>query len=206
MLLPSINGGIFCMGIPLEENVLKVLKYIERDLYDIVTGAWQDWLKCSEFGRTRFSRTRANIVWERMIDRAYQVFSGDKRIDFIERNNTVFFVVDNRILFRFKKGDFSGLSHNYPTQTAIDFNDHDILLFDDVDLSRVEIGYVLDKSEIQIETVSIVARNDLKVLWSHEILPQGIVIEAPIPSATKTPTEPLVEAVNKAANEEKAQK
>jgi hypothetical protein len=187
--------GILFMATPTKEVVLNELQYIQHDLYNIVVGAWQDWLKCSEFGRTRFSRTRANIVWERMIDRAYEALSDDSNIEFIERNNTVFFVANNCVLFRFKKGDITGLSHNYPTQTAIDFHDHSSPLFEDMFFSRVEVVYALNNSELQVEKVFIIARDDEKIIWHHELLPRGVVVNIPtIPiEPQKTTPEPLVE-------------
>ncbi len=189
------------MATPTKEDVLNVLQDVEYDLYNIVTGAWRDWLECSEFGRTRFSRTRANIVWERMIDRAYQALTGFPNIEFIERNNTVYFVVNSRVLFRFKKGDIAGLSNNYPTQTALDFHDHNTPLFDDIFFSRVEVVYALDKSELQVEKVFIIARDGEKVIWDHELLPQGVVEVPMMPKEKQQATPlPLVEVASSIIN------
>ncbi len=164
---------------PIEDDVKRVLGNFEDCLYGVVIGAWQDWLDGSEFGRTRFNRTRANIVWDRMIDRAYNAFVDIPNIEPLEIHNTVYFIANGRILFRFKKGDVKGLSSNYLTQSVFDFYDHDLPLFGDLSFSRVEVVYVLDKSELKIDNVSIVARNAEKILWSYDLAPQGVVVEMP---------------------------
>jgi hypothetical protein len=195
-----VTGG-FLMT-PIQDDVKRTLGKFENYFYDIAIGAWQDWLNSSEFVRTRFNRTRANIVWDRMIDRAFNAFVDIPNIEPLERRNTVYFIVDNRVLFRFKKGDLKGLSSNYLTQSAFDFHDHDLPLFGDMNLSRVEVVYVLDRSEIKIENVCIVARNAEKILWSYDLAPQGVVVEMPIPETAvqKSPVVSLVQLADDVKN------
>jgi hypothetical protein len=195
MVYTGGQKGEILMSEPIQENVERALKRIEPDLYSIVEGAWGDWLKVSGEWRTRFSRTRANLVWDRMICRAFDVFSSDPDIKFIERFNTVSFILDDHILFRFKKGDIKGLSHNYPTQLALAYHNHNIPLFPDVNWSRVEIVYSLDENKTQttIERICVVARKNDKILWGYDIKPQVVPVEE-IPVATqRISTEDLVQ-------------
>jgi hypothetical protein len=177
---------------PIRDDVEKVLKRIEPELYEIVKGAWQDWLESSEVGRTRFTRTRANLVWDRMVDRAFEKFSQDPNIAYIIQFHTVKFIVGNHVLFRFKKGDLKGLSHNFQTQLALAFHDHNTLLFGD--FARVEVVYVLNELETQIKRVCVVARNNDTVLWVYDIMPQNAVIEDfPMAPIQRTSPEELVQ-------------
>lgn len=167
------------MYIPNKDEVEGVLKPIESDLFKIVHGAWQDWLQSSEVGRARFPRTRANIVWDLMIDRALEVLPSKPGVRFIYHPQTVSFIVDDKVLFRFKKGDEKGLSRNFPTQLALAFHDHNtnIGLFGPLELLRVQVVYILDKLKTSIEDVLVVARNRNKVVWTYGVMPQFDAIE-----------------------------
>lgn len=185
------------MAEPIKEDVERTLKRIEPELFKIVQGAWGDWQEMSEKWRTTFPRTRANWVWDRMINRAYSVFSQGTGIKFIEQFNTVSFIIDNNVLFRFKKGDIKGISHNYPTQLALAYHNHDeMLFFPDMDLSRVEVVYALNENQTQteIERICIVARKRNQILWAYDIKPQVIAIEEiPITPIQRISPEDLVQ-------------
>ena len=114
-------------------------------------GAWDDWLKSSEYGKSRFTRTRACVVQERIIDRAFRVFPSS--IKPIEKNNTVSFIKDNQVLFRFKKADPKYFTHNVQTNLALAFHNHQKSFpeFGEIDFARVEVVYVLDKTETEIQ-------------------------------------------------------
>ncbi len=76
--------------------------------------------------------------------------------------------------FRLKKSNEAGFTANYPTQTAIDFHDHDngcyqVSLFDLADYLRVEITYTLDALQVEIACIRVVARDKSKIAWSYEI-------------------------------------
>jgi hypothetical protein len=159
--------------VPNKDEVENVLKPVESDLFKIVHGAWQDWLQSSEVGRVRFPRTRANIVWDRMIDRALEVLPSKPGVRFIYHYQTVSFVAQERVLFRFKKGDEKGLSGNFPTQLSLAYHDHstNIELFGPVDLLRVQVVYVVNALETDLEDVLVVARDGGKVAWTYGIMP-----------------------------------
>ena len=167
------------MYVPNKEEVEGVLKPIESDLFKIVHGAWQDWLQSSEMGRARFPRTRANIVWDRMIDRALEVLPSKPGVRFTYHHQTVSFIVDDKVLFRFKKGDGKGLSRNFPTQLALAYHDHNgnIGLFGPLELLRVQVVYILNRLETDIEDVLVVGRDGSKVVWTYGIKPQFDAIE-----------------------------
>ena len=167
------------MIVPNKDEVKSVLKPVESDLFKIVHGAWQDWLQSSEVERVRFPRTRANIVWDRMIDRALEVLPSKPGIRIMYHYQTVSFVVDDKVLFRFKKGDEKGLSRNFPTQLALAYHDHstNIGLFGPVELLRVQVVYVLNHLETDIQDVLVIGRNGSKVVWTYGIMPRFDAIE-----------------------------
>lgn len=177
-----ITGGL-PMSLPNKEEVKNHLSKIEPDIHQIVLGAWKDWQDSTESKRARFPRTRANIVWDRMIDRALDLFARFKEIKVVTyQNQTYSFIINDSVLFRFKKGNPKGLSQNYPTQLALAFHDHaQKLLFKGIEYSRVEIVYILNELETQIKNIQVIARNKNQILWGYNIQkPQNNIDELPI--------------------------
>lgn len=183
------------MSIPKKSKVKTVLEPYHPILAEITLGAWEDWRSSSECGRTIFSRTRANIIFDRMISRAREVFSGMPSIRIVERVGTEYFVADDQVLFRFKKGNVLGLSGNVRTQLSLAFHDHDQRsLFDHLDLDRVEVVYTLNKLETKIANILVVGRDGYDLAWAYSIIPEAdVIVDAPFaPVAPVTPPELLV--------------
>ncbi len=161
------------MSTPIRDEVEPILKPFEPHLCEIVLGAWEDWMESSEAERYLFPRTRATIVHDRMVDRALRLLPSLPGINYIERDQTVSFILDDQVLFRFKKGDSSGLSRNFPTQQALAFHDHQRSLFGPLEWIRVEVVYVLNRFKTCVENVFIVARDGSKIAWLYDILPEA---------------------------------
>ena len=150
--------------------VRRVLQPRHPLIKGIVLGAWEDWLRNPESALYRYSRTRANIMWEHMVRRAEETFSRDPGIRMVHGHQTIGFLVDHRVFLRFKKGDEAGLSRNYPTMLALKFHDHQSPLPGIPTVDRVEIVYALDQLETEITSVFVVARNSDQVAWLYDIL------------------------------------
>jgi hypothetical protein len=197
--------------VPPENEVKEILRQFHNLIYDIIESAWQDWLESSEFPRTRTSRTRANIVWEQMINRATEVFANNPDVRIRQHNNTFSFIFREKVLLRFKKCDDRGYSANYPTQMALAFHDHEhdqLNLFDFGDYYRVEALYVLDELQLEVDHVLIQARNNSHKAWEYEIQSDGslagdITITFPTPPEPAEPQllEPLIEEKRSEENE-----
>lgn len=76
-------------------------------------------------------------------------------------------VVDNAVFIRLKKGDRTLRSRNFPTQSALAFNDPAEDLFGGI--VRLELLYVLGAAEASIESVALVQRNKGALLWDINI-------------------------------------
>src|SRR5688500_9091943 len=127
-----------------KEEVQNLLKPIHAPLCRVVRGAWEDWGRVAPMIGRRFARTPANVIYERMIARAISEFESMPGIRILNGHQTVHFVYQDAVRFRFKKGDEKGLSRNYPTQMALAFNDQSSDLFGAPTISRVDIVYQLD--------------------------------------------------------------
>ena len=74
----------------------------------------------------------------------------------INGHETFKFLLDDQVLFRFKKGNEAGLSVNVPTQLALAFHNHNQDLLGLADVHRVEVVYQLNWLETEIFDVIVV--------------------------------------------------
>jgi hypothetical protein len=169
------------MPVPRLDDVRQILEPREEAIGTIVLNAWDRWWNNSERLALSFRRTRATLVHQYMMNLAVPAFDGDRGIRPIERHETIFFVADQKLIFRFKKGDDIGLSSNIETQFALAFNDPQQTLPELPDVARVDIAYVLNPFETLINRVLVVARDGDRVVWSYTIFPQPEAFTLPIP-------------------------
>lgn len=190
-----------------QKEVQTLLTPLHAPLASIVKGAWDDWKKISHEIGGRFARTSANVVFERMIARAIPKFDAIPGMHIKIGHQTVHFIYQSAVLFRFKKGDENGLSRNYPTQTALAFNDQNCDLFGTPGISRIDVVYQLDRWATRIADVAAVARHASNVLWSYSILDADAQTADVVPINPKlpSPVESLVRPKIKLPEEEKSE-
>lgn len=155
----------------------------------LILAAWADWIASGKRGRWKRRRSRANYIWEELVCRAEAAFANDPAVQIIPKNQSVIFVVDD-LAFRFKKSDASGLTKNYPTQTALEFHDQQGELPGIPKAQRLEVTYVLNKLETTVQDILLVARNRGEVLWCTSILRSdegGNVVPITVSPAPKPP-------------------
>lgn len=174
------------MTTPVQSHVMAHLSPLSGDLVDIVQEAWRRWRKHDFAARWR-KRGRANFLWEEMVDLAQTRFQPGSGVVAIEKGETVSFVVNQQVLFRFKKGDETGVSSNVRTGQAVAFHDHCQVVLDMPQVSRVELVYQLNQLETAVLDIMIVARQGKTVLWKHSLLQAQSQV---IPLLTTAPTPP----------------
>ena len=184
------------MSVPRKEIVQSILNGQTDSIVAAVLGAWRDWLSSPYNGRWRCRRSRANFVWEQIIERAHLLFDGVPDVEIIEGHETFKFLVNDRVLFRFKKGDAAGLSANVPTQLALAFHDHEKNLFGLPAVHRVDIVYRLNRLETAIDDVIVVAREEDKVAWTFSLLhSDSVAVLPPSPAPSNEPDAAIVRRV-----------
>jgi hypothetical protein len=160
-------------------------------LCQVVFDAWSQWQEMPDMAKFRFPRTRANIVFEFIATEATRIFTEDKRIHIIKKNETLSFLLDKKFLFRFKKGDENGLSSNIPTFAAMAFNDPQEELLELPNVQRVDIVYVLNKLETAVSRITVVARDGDRLAWSYDLYDcnkAGDVVLLPVASPQVAPS------------------
>ena len=171
-----------------QEEVRNLLKPLHGPLTRVVTGAWEDWQKVAPMIGRRFARTPANVIYERMIARAVPELESLPGMHIVNGHQTVHFVYQDAVRFRFKKGDENGLSKNYPTQMALAFNDQTSDLFGAPTITRVDVVYQLDGLATRVTDVAVVARHDMNVLWSYSITASEMKSAEVVDLIPKTPS------------------
>lgn len=177
------------MPFPTQEAVRPILDEVRSEVVAVVRGAWDDWMDSKYVGAWRCKRSRANFVWEQMMERAHRAFADVGSVHIIEGIETMKFLVRDEILFRFKKADESGRTSNVATQLALDFHDHDKDLFGLPAVQRVEVVYKLNRLETALQDICVVARDCDRIAWEYSLLDAEDVV-APLPLSTPAPERP----------------
>ena len=183
------------MPIPDKARVQELFADHQEVVAAVVARAWTRWLDNSERS-VLYRRVRAGLIHNYMMLDAIPGLASE-RIKVIERPayETALFLLDDELVFRFKKGDAEGQSSNIGTQAALDYNDPNecLSLFGLPDIGRVDVSYSLNKLETQLGDVMVVARDNDRVAWSFSILmrkadvaPQPISTEPKQPPAADT--------------------
>ena len=163
------------------DEVKTVLKPYEAELTRFFLAAWAQWWGNPE--RTRlYSRTRATLFHNYLMIEAIPALKSHPEIHVMEHHETAKFMVDQRVMFRLKKGNEKGLSSNIWTQTALAFVNQSAPLFPDLpELMRIDIAYVLNRLHTKIDQILVVARHKKQVLWSYAIYGGGAAMEESVP-------------------------
>jgi hypothetical protein len=178
-----------------ETMVRGVLAPYETNLFQVVWGAWNEWKALPLAGRLLFpGRTRACIVHDFMVQRAQSAFAADPAVRILLRDETAKFVFANQVLLRFKKADDNGLGANIPTQAAWDFINQRPQLPGFPEAHKVEVLYVLNRLQTEIDRVVVVARDGDLRLWDYAIAPASTadIIQLPLAPAANVESGPRI--------------
>lgn len=159
-----------------EQQATKIFTAIESQIVGIVLGAWEDVYS----SKLHFEkRGRANAVWDQIKFRAQNEWADSQFVTLNPINNgqTVDYWVAEDGKFRFKKGDTEGFTNNYPTETAQLFHDPNYELFENV--THLEVVYVLDKDEIEVDGIYVVHRLENSIDYMIPLGSSFNVVEMP---------------------------
>lgn len=185
--------------LPNQRLVQKVLAPHAQWITESIFGAWLDWRGFPQGAAWRCSRSRANFVWEQIIDRALNALALASNVRSERVNETFNFLVDGVVLFKFKKANEKGISANFPTQTALSFHNHQNTAPGIPLVHHVEVIYQLNALEIDVQDILVVARNGPRVHWHYSLLQASTVTMPPVAvNPTPTPYARVVPRANQA--------
>lgn len=171
-----------------EDIVRSVLAPYETKLFQAMHGAWEDWKALGLAGRLLFlGRSRACLVHDFIVQRAIAAFTGDAAVRTIRRDETAKFVFAGQVALRFKKADDNGLGSNIKTEATLDFVEQQQELPGIPNVHKIEVVYILNRLQTQIERVVVVARDGDVRLWNYVIAPATTAEIVPLPVAKPEP-------------------
>lgn len=157
------------MAVAVETDVKNVLLDFEETILDVVHGAWGDWLASPHRAQIRFRRTRANLVHDFMVHRAVAGFDAHPDVHVVYQDETAKFLFKRKVLVRLKKGDTNHLGSNIETQAVLAFTDPQLTIPGLPDVQKVDIVYVLNDLQTEIDRIAVTARDNDVRLWSYDI-------------------------------------
>ena len=131
------------------------------------------------------ARGQANIVWDLMATVADVNVSATEGLYLKRSNNSMFIVVEDEVIVRFKKLNEGGESANIQTELQIEYRDQ-LPLPGLGDLPRLDVGYRLDGTGMDYEAVMVSCPSGRGSAWHYEI--PRMKLEAFQPAAESEPT------------------
>ena len=175
-----------------EQDVREIVTPVrEAKIYRSVIQAWADYAK-DRARYSRWPRTRANMVFERLAIRLQEQFVDDPGIHFTYDDETVKLVIDQKLLARCKKANSRGLGQNVPTH-ANDLFCEQGSFSTIAPLDKIEIVYVVNDLGTEISSVLVQARDGDVRLWAYEIddtVLASTVPVTPLPTPEVAPASP----------------
>lgn len=156
-------------------------------LIGVIAGGWKAYV---DERRVRSRRTRANVVWDNMIELANRElvdhFDGVRPV---ELYGSAAYVLNDRLLLRFKKHDRKMRTSNIMTtvQTVLWRQGY---LEGMPDLAHVTCGYVLDKAEAGIEKYVVVRAT------ARKRKPEWFIDLADLAAGNLAPVQPVLPGID----------
>ena len=185
--------------------------YLES-IQECIEAAWSCYRsKAYERFRPIFSdRTRANIVYDLIIDEAHRRFDDVRGVEFHEQNGLIVLGVGKEILLKFKKLDSRGLSRTYPTQQSLRFDMQDVLPGFPAQRTNLIVGYQLDDLKTEITEILVTCPYGATMLWEplfvSEILATGIASPPQVALFPSQETPPALEEIGNVKDSEEPTK
>lgn len=157
------------------EEATETLEYHFEPIYEIVSGAFQDYQENvpDDVQMVFSSRTRASAIHDYMIDRAAKYATDRNGVRVFESKLMYGLTFDNKIALRFKKLNEEGLSKNQPTKQVQEFRGQ--VPIDGVEaVHHLEAGYILDDIQQSIQQVKLVCPSGEGIYWMIELSAAGV--------------------------------
>ena len=126
-----------------------------------------------EFVIDHDSSTQAHCTFRHILAEAHRTFDDAPRTRHFEvRGQNLWLFEDVDVLIRFKKTDENGVSSNYPTKQACDFERGFALPGIPPAPMRLNVGYLLDDTGLTFVRSQVAFPAGKRTLWCAAIIPQ----------------------------------
>lgn len=159
-----------------KDDVMAVLKPHHVRVRRVVQRAWDEWRAVERYRGKKglkpllYSRTVANYVFDAMARYAIEEFATVPGVNLKVEAQTIKLFFKGAVCGRFKKGDEDGLGQNIPTFAALAFKEAESVLPGfPPETAKVEFIWAANELGTALDSVSVVARDGDRELWSYEI-------------------------------------
>lgn len=186
---------------PTKDDVIKALTPFHGRIRAVVERAWEEWRIVERYRRRKgmepvlYSRTVANHIFDAMARHALAEFNGAAGVNIKAESQTIKLFFKGAVCGRFKKGDEDGLGQNIPTQAAMAFEEAESVLPGfPPETAKVEFIWSANELGTSLESVTVVARDGDRTLWSYEIgdTPSAVVLPFRAPDPPRPAASPLI--------------
>ncbi len=180
----------------LKADVQKLLGPYCETISKCIEQAWNDYLTeySDKVKAIHTSRTKANIINDHMVSRAHRELLGLQGVRPIKWRGGVCFLIENKVIMRFKKLVKQGLARNYATPNAKRFADNQLQMDGLPDHAiRVNAGYITNQLQTLIKRIVIACPRSLReVEYVFDISFEPQISELQLPEITPQPSETVV--------------
>lgn len=175
------------MALVTEHEVKASLEPYFSAMIKLLEDSFSDWTGSPFAASMQDPKVRANVVWNQFLYRAKNHFEGHEVVRVESMRHWSGLVIKDRFFVRMKKGGPNMLTRNYPTQSALDFNDVNVDMFDGI--ARLELIYGLDDLGTKIDRIIIAQRHKNRTLWAIDLLDDAdSQAQSTIPMAPQSPS------------------
>lgn len=119
------------------------------------------------------SSTQAHCTFRHILAEAHRLYDQVPGIRHFEvRGQNLWLYEDANVIVRFKKTDEDGVSSNYPTKQALDFEKGMPLPGLPLEPTRLNIGYLLDSTGLGFVRSQVALPVGTRIFWCAAVIPQ----------------------------------
>lgn len=178
------------MSYPTAEEVYRLLARYEQPLMSVHLKAWDRLVSNTAWPTLIFQRTTSSMMHDFIVQEAGVALDDLHGMRRIAHDKSVRYLVEDKVLFRFKRGTRNGLGSNIDTQANDDFIDAEVDLLGIPQIWKVELLWYPNRLRTKLERVEVSARDGKRRLWGYTLgnepdiraLPLGLPVDPTVPA------------------------
>lgn len=152
-------------------QVIENLDELIPIFYECILSGFNDYYRRNEGDTFNFRpTTRANMIYDYIISYLKKGLVNDSRVAFLNKNGLLTLMISDKYLIKFKKLNDNHKSSNVKTKQNTLFLKQETLFDLPPSVTNIEIGYVLNKINSDIDGVFIVCpKNERENAWEIDL-------------------------------------
>lgn len=185
------------MSYPTADEVYGVLERYEQTLMSVHLKAWDRLVANTAWPTLIFQRTASSMMHDFIVQEAGAALDDLPGMRRIAHDNSVRYLANDRVLFRFKRGTRNGLGSNIDTQANDDFIDAQVDLLGIPQIWKIELLWYPNKLRTKLDRVEVSARDGKRRRWVYTLGSEPAITALPLelpldPAVTTRPATGLV--------------